>query len=164
MAESEHMEKAQIVYNTVIKRERLSGWLWLIWGVLALGGGIVWRILFNRNLESSKAAFEAAWVEGSRTWIQHEATVNFITGILIFAGALALIMAVFRFAYAWDMKRDPVGIYSHYQMRLKARIVFLVLGLGGGTLIAIFDILTRKYVVENRESLIHIVNNHFANA
>ncbi|MGN1451060.1 MAG: hypothetical protein ACI4XQ_03080 [Eubacteriales bacterium] len=164
MAESEHMEKAQIVYNTVIKRERLSGWLWLIWGILALGGGIVGRILFNQNLESSKAAFQAAWVEGSRTWIQHEATVNFITGILIFAGALALIMSIFRFAYAWDMKRDPVGIYSHYQMRLKARIVFLVLGLGGGTLIAVFDILTRKYVIENRESLIHIVNNHFANA
>ena len=92
------------------------------------------------------------------------AALAVITGILIFAGVLALIMAVFRFAYAWDMKRDPVGIYSHYQMRLKARIVFLVLGLGGGTLIAIFDILTRKYVVENRESLIHIVNNHFAKA
>ncbi len=157
-------EKANEVYHTIIRKERLSGFLWLAWGVIALGGGILWRVLFNNGLEEKKAAFEAAWTEGSRTWIQHEATVNFLTGLLIAVGALALIIAIFRLAYAWDMKRDPVGIYTHYQMRLKSSIALLILGAGVGTAIAVYDIMTRKYVVENREHLIHIVNAHFANA
>ena len=156
--------KALEVYKTVIKRERLSGLLWLAWGVLTLGGGIVWKVLFNKGIEAAKAAFEAAMVEGGRTWTQHEATISFVTGLLIFVGVLSLIMAIFRLAYAWDMKRDPVGIYSHYQMRLKGRIAFLVLGFGGGTAIAVYDILTRKYVCENRESLIEVVNAHMDRA
>lgn len=156
--------KAIEVYKTVIKRERLSGLLWLVWGALTLGGGIVWKVLFSKGLEAAKAAFEAAMVEGGRTWVQHEATIGFFSGLLIFVGALSLIMAIFRLSYAWDMKRDPVGIYSHYQMRLKGRIVFLILGCGGGTAIAVYDILTRKYVIENRESLIEVVNAHMDRA
>ncbi|MBR4940838.1 MAG: hypothetical protein IKZ19_02425 [Clostridia bacterium] len=152
--------KATEVYNTIIKRERLSGLLWLVWGVITLGGGIVWRVLFNKGYDEAKAAFEAAFVEGARTWVQQEATIKFVTGLLIFIGALALVMAIFRLSYAWDMKRDPVGIYSHYQMRLKGRIVFLVLGCGVGSAIAVYDILTRKYVIENREYLIEVVNAH----
>ena len=152
--------KALEVYHTVIKRERLSGILWLVWSVLTLGGGIAWKVLFKKGAEVARAAFEAAMVEGGRTWAQHEATIGFISGLLIFVGALSLFMAIFRLVYAWDMKRDPVGIYSHYQMRLKGRIVFLVLGCVGGSAIAVYDIFTRKYVIENREYLIEVVNAH----
>ncbi len=156
--------KALEVYNTVIKRERLSGLLWLVWAVVTLAGGIIWKVLFDKGLEENKAAFEAAMVEGGRTWAQHEATIAFISGLLIFAGALALVMSIFRLAYAWDMKRDPVGIYSHYQMRLKGRIALLILGCVGGSAIAVYDIFTRKYVCENREQLIEVVNAHFNRA
>ena len=156
--------KAMEVYHNIIKRERLSGLLWVLWAVLTLGGGIIWKVLFKTGAEEYQAAFEAAMVEGGRTWIQHSATINFVSGALIFVGALALIMGIFRLAYAWDMKRDPVGIYSHYQMRLKGRIVFLILGFGGGTAIAIYDIFTRKYVCENREALIEVVNAHLEKA
>lgn len=156
--------KALEVYHTIIKRERLSGLLWVLWAVLTLGGGIVWKALFKAAEEVNKVEFEALMVEGGRTWAQHAATMNFLSGLLIFVGALSLIMGIFRLAYAWDMKRDPVGIYSHYQMRLKGRIAFLFLGCGGGTAIAVYDIFTRKYVCENREYLIEVVNDHLARA
>ena len=78
--------KAMEVYHNIIKRERLSGLLWVVWAVLTLGGGIVWKVLFKSGIAEYQAAFEAAMVEGGRTWAQHAATISFISGALIFVG------------------------------------------------------------------------------